>query len=74
MPLSRRRLHKFLVGCVLIVAVIGGAFALVLLVGAITGGGFSASILLGGTGLSLLLLFVFVFVIGVIYWKSSKSV
>jgi hypothetical protein len=52
---------------------LGGLFALALLVGAVTGKGFAASILLGGFGLFLLLLVVLAFVFGVMYWKSLKS-
>ena len=73
MPPSRRSLQQGLVVFLSIVTGIGGLFALALLVGAVTGKGFAASILLGGFGLFLLLLFVLAFVFCVMYWKSSKS-
>ncbi len=73
MPVSRRSLHQGLVVCLLIVAGFGVLFAFALLMGAVAGKGFAASILLGGVGLSLLLLFVPIFVLAVVYWKSSKS-
>ena len=70
---SRSKLRQGLVVCLLIITGFGGLFALALLVGAVTGKGFAASILLGGFGLFLLLLFVLAFVFGVMYWKSLKS-
>jgi len=70
---SRRGFNQGLVLCLLIVAGFGAAFALVMLVGAVTGRGFAGGILLGGFGLVLLLLFASVLVFGVMYWRSSKS-
>ena len=73
MPFPGRKPHRGLVVTLMIVSGFGGLFALALLLGAITGKGFTSGILLAGAGLFLLIAVILFFVFGVMYLKSSKS-
>jgi hypothetical protein len=73
MSSSRSRLHQGVVICLLIGAAIGGFFGLALLVAAVSGESFASSILLGGSGVLLLLLSIFIFVFVNLHGKSAKN-
>lgn len=73
MSFPHQRFRQALLVCVLIIAGLGGVFALVMLLGAITGKGFAGSILLGGFGLLLLFVFIFIFALVVMYLKSRHD-
>jgi hypothetical protein len=73
MSFARRDLHRGVVICLLIGAVLVGFFGLVLSVAAVSGRNFASGILLGGLGILLLLFSILIFVLVTQRGKLSRN-
>lgn len=73
MSFARRDLHRGIVICLLIGAVLVGFLGLMLSVAAVSGRNFASTILLGGLGIFFLLLSILTFVLVTQYGKLSKN-